>query len=247
MTELGEHKRKLFLTAEWRNLLMLNYPVEASLLSQYVPHGTELDTWNGSPYISLVGFLFCNTRVYGVAIPGHRNFEEVNLRFYVRRESGGELRRGVVFIREIVPRRLIAWTANLLYQENYLAAPMFHLRTVNGGEGSTLYSCGRRPRQFVFSGLFQGDPSPLAPGSPEEFFAEHYWGYTKCRDGSTNEYFVEHPSWTAWNVSGAQVNGWPEKFYGDDLAKCLSGPPQSAILAEGSPVAVYPGTRIRPA
>jgi Uncharacterized conserved protein (COG2071) len=113
----------VFLTAEWRALAMLNYEVDASLLRHFVPAGTELDCWQGKTLVSLVGFRFLKTRVLGIPIPFHRNFDEVNLRFYVRRAEATEVKRGVVFIREIVPRRAIAAVARAFYNERYLALP----------------------------------------------------------------------------------------------------------------------------
>src|SRR6476661_1420511 len=105
---------------------MLNYEVAPNALSSLVPAGVEIDRWRGTLYVSVVGFLFRDTRVLGLSIPWHRTFEEVNLRFYVRREVGNEVRRGVVFVREIVPRRAIAVVARLLYNEPYRALPMRH-------------------------------------------------------------------------------------------------------------------------
>ena len=86
-----------FLTARWRYLAMLNYEVPPEALAPLVPAGTELDSWQGKTFVSVVGFLFLDTRVLGIAIPGHRDFEEVNLRFYVRRKAAGRLaaRRGL--------------------------------------------------------------------------------------------------------------------------------------------------------
>ena len=115
-----------FLTAEWRDLVMLNYEIDPGILAGLVPAGTELDLWQGRALVSVVGFHFRRTRVMGVAIPGHSNFEEVNLRFYVRREGPEGWRRGVVFVKEIVPRFAIAWVARALYNENYVALPMRH-------------------------------------------------------------------------------------------------------------------------
>ncbi|HEX7980960.1 MAG TPA: DUF2071 domain-containing protein, partial [Gemmatimonadaceae bacterium] len=110
--------RSAFLTAEWRWLVMLNYEVPPEVLAPYVPRGTSLDLWQGHALVSVVGFRFIETRVIGVPIPFHRHFDEVNLRFYVRRElPGGEARRGVVFIRELVPKPMIAWVARALYNE----------------------------------------------------------------------------------------------------------------------------------
>ena len=115
-----------FLTAHWRNLAMLNYVVDPSVLASRVPHGTELDSWQGRCYVSLVGFRFLNTRVRGWRIPFHQNFEEVNLRFYVRREHSGSSRRGVVFIREMVPKWAVAMVARSVFHENYMCLPMSH-------------------------------------------------------------------------------------------------------------------------
>src|SRR5271167_2804911 len=115
-----------FLTAEWRSLVMLNYEIDPAVLQRFVPAGTELDQWQGKTFVSMVGFLFLKTRVMGISVPFHSNFEEVNLRFYVRRFTDEGWLRGVVFIKELVPRRAIAWTARVFYNENYVAVPMDH-------------------------------------------------------------------------------------------------------------------------
>src|SRR5471030_2395832 len=117
---------KVFLTAEWLYLAMLNYEIDPALLARFVPTGTELDFWNGKSYVSIVGFLFRDACVIGIPIPFHRHFEEVNLRFYVRRKSDDGWRRGVVFIKELVPRKAIAFIARKFYNENYVALPMSH-------------------------------------------------------------------------------------------------------------------------
>ena len=116
----------VFLTADWRNLAMLNYEVDSRLLLPFVPRNTEFDLWNGRAFVSLVGFQFLKTKVLGISIPFHRNFDEINLRFYVKREEGNEIRRGVVFIKEIVPRWAIASVARNFYGENYISLPMTH-------------------------------------------------------------------------------------------------------------------------
>src|SRR5438105_7684139 len=132
---------RAFLRAGWYNLPMLNFPADAELLQKYVPAGTELDLWQGRPYLSVVGFQFLHTRVHGIPVPFHRHFEEVNLRTYVRRQVGGEWRRGVVFIQEIVRRKLIALVARWVYNENYLAMPMDHaiVRPADGSAGGVTY------------------------------------------------------------------------------------------------------------
>ena len=118
-----------FLQAEWRKLAIANYAVDRKILREYLPNKTEIDLWNGICYVSLVGFMFQNTRVLGIPIPYHINFEEVNLRFYVRHKSQGEWRRGVVFIKEIVSKPALTFVANNLYKEKYETMPVNHIWT----------------------------------------------------------------------------------------------------------------------
>src|ERR1700685_4702569 len=120
-------EQRVFLSAEWRDLVMLNYEVDAEILRRYLPVGVELDTFAGRTFVSLVGFQFLRTKLGGfLAVPFHSNFDEVNLRFYVRRREGSEVRRGVVFVRELVPRIAIAGLARMMYGEKYDSCPMAH-------------------------------------------------------------------------------------------------------------------------
>jgi uncharacterized protein YqjF (DUF2071 family) len=186
-----------FLTAEWRHLAMLNFEVDPKVLRPLVPAGTELDDWHGRTFASIVGFMFLNTRVFGLAIPWHRNFEEVNLRFYVRRKGDG-WRRGVVFVKELVPRIAIALTARLVYGENYVAVPMKHrIESEPGdlGPRSVSYSWWFRERENRLDLTVGGKADRAVEGSEEEFITEHYWGYARRRGGRTVEYRVEHPRW----------------------------------------------------
>jgi uncharacterized protein YqjF (DUF2071 family) len=182
----AEKPAPVFLTAEWRHLAMVNFEVPPDLLQSRVPTGTELDFWNGKTFVSLVGFLFLKTRVLGIPIPFHRKFEEVNLRFYVRRRIADGWRRGVVFIKEIVPRRAIAWTAWTFYNENYIALPMSHQLAKKGNDVLTVsygWKVGERENRLTLA--TRGPAQPLPPNSKAEFIAEHYWGYSRQRDGST--------------------------------------------------------------
>lgn len=262
-----------FLTAEWRYLVMLNYEIDPDLLRPFVPQGTELDGWNGRIYASIVGFLFLNTRLLGLPIPGHINFEEVNLRFYVRRRGPDGWRRGVVFVKELVPRPAIAAIARVVYNENYQALPMRHrLETVNDKRysvngkrysvSSDRYSVsdfklageGERLRvgyEWRFRGRWQGvevtTSGPLRPiedGSEAEFITEHYWGYAAQRDGGTVEYQVEHPRWRVWPVGDYSFDCDVAGLYGPQFVEPLSQTPTSAFVADGSAVTVHKGQRI---
>ena len=224
-----------FLTAEWRNLLMVNYAVEPTLLEPHVPAGTGLDMHQGTCYLSLVAFQFRNTRLLGMAIPFHHTFEEMNLRCYVRRQVGGETRRAVVFIREVVPRRAIALVARAVYNEPYIALPM---RSRIGGEPLRVeYSWRLGGLWHSVAASAAGAAAATAEGSQEQFITEHYWGYTRQRDGGTIEYRVEHPPWRVWPADRVQLDADLERLYGPALARAMTSA-TSAFIADGSAVSV---------
>jgi uncharacterized protein YqjF (DUF2071 family) len=233
-----------FLTAEWRWLAMLNYEIDPAVLQPFVPAGTELDSWQGTTYVSMVGFMFLRTRLRGRAIPFHTSFEEVNLRFYVRRQAGTESLRGVVFIKELVPLPAIAWTARLFYNENYVAVPMRHRNEWYGPNRKVTYAWTFAARENCLAVRTGGEPRLAAENSFEEYITEHYWGYARQRNGGTVEYQVEHPHWRLWPAREAVFLCDVEALYGRTFVPFLPETPASAFLAEGSPVTVYSGVRI---
>jgi uncharacterized protein len=236
---------KIFLTAEWRWLLMLNYEIDSKALAPYVPAGTELDFWNGKTYVSLVGFLFQNARVRGVTIPFHRHFEEVNLRFYVRHKAVDGWRRGVVFIKELVPRRAIAFIARAFYNENYVALPMSHcLEKADGAIKALSYSWLFKNHENFLKATVRGTAQTPAIGSLQEFITEHYWGYVRQRDGSTVEYRVEHPRWQVNDTATAEFHCDIASLYGKHFCEFLIPPPASTFLANGSEIKLYNGLKL---
>ena len=226
---------------------MLNYVAPEELLAPLVPAGVDLDRWRGTLYVSVVGFLFRDTRVLGLPIPAHRTFPEVNLRFYVRRDEAGEPRRGVVFIRELVPRRTIAFVARVLYNEPYRALPMRYALGADRERGGFAreYAWQASAEWTRLSARTVGPSRMLEANSEEEFITEHYWGYTRQRDGGTVEYRVSHPRWNVWTATDARLDGDLARVYGDAFARVLAGPPRSAFVADGSPVVVFAPSRIR--
>jgi uncharacterized protein YqjF (DUF2071 family) len=235
-------KARTFLTAEWRHLVMLNYAMDAGILKRFVPPGTELDSYRGDYFVSVVGFRFLNTRIFGWAIPFHQNFEEVNLRFYVRRRSDEGWRRGVVFIRELVPRRAIAFVARACYGEPYVALPMRHKidHTTDGIRAE--YSWRREGRWESVVAAAEGAPKTVESGSLEEFITEHYWGYT-ARGAACSEYQVEHPPWQVWHALTAGFEADVASLYGTLFVESLTARLSSAFIADGSPVVVRQASR----
>lgn len=232
-----------FLTARWENLVLLNYTCASALLEPLVPAGTQLDTYNGHTLISLVGFLFSDTRLLGVPVPFHRTFEEVNLRFYVRGPAP-DRQRAVVFIRELVPRWAIALIARQVYNEPYVALPMRHRWSLTPESSEVSYGWKYRSEDFELGARVSGPARALQERTEAEFITEHYWGYTRQRDGSTLEYQVEHPVWRVWTAVDSWFRGPAALLYGPDFGALLSTKPQSAFVGEGSPVIVHHGRRL---
>src|SRR5262245_3080803 len=226
---------------------MLNYRVPRDLLMPLVPRGTTLDVWQGATYVSVVGFLFRKTRLFGLRIPFHDLFEEVNLRFYVRRDVGGEIRRGVTFIRELVPKPAVSIVARLAYNEPYRTVPMRHHLGMMGPARRPLSVeyAWRLGNEWCGMRLFpEGEAYAVEPGSEEEFITSHRWGYTRRRTGGTTEYQVQHPAWRVCRGAHGLVIGDLSRLYGSELAKVLSVAPHSAYFTAGSTVAVHRPVRL---
>jgi uncharacterized protein YqjF (DUF2071 family) len=219
---------------------MVNFEVAPEVLARHLPAGTELDRWNGRVLMSVVGFRFLRTRVLGLAIPFHRDFDELNLRFYVKRKGPEGWRRGVVFVKEVVPRRAVAWIARLAYNEPYVARPMRHAL----GVSRAAYGWKSAGQWLRLTVEVEGPPAVPPEGSEEAFIAEHHWGYTRQRDGGTLEYRVEHPRWAVRRATASRLEGDVGGFYGPDFAPFLVRAPSSAFLAVGSEVTVHRGVRL---
>jgi len=229
-----------FLSAEWRKLGMVNYAVDSELLAPYVPAGTELDLWNGTCYISLVGFMFVNTRLLGIPVPFHVNFEEINLRFYVKYKDGENQKRGVVFIKEIVPKPALTWVANTIYKENYITLPTRHIWERK--DDCLIVEYGWKKSKWHSIELTSSLHSQtLAEDSEAAFITEHYWGYARVNDRKTSEYQVVHPRWEIYPVKEYSVNVDFGLLYGEAFEFLAKLKPASVFLAEGSEIKVMKG------
>lgn len=231
------------LTAQWRNLVMLNYEIDPQLLQPYVPWGTEIDCWHGKAFVSVVGFQFQQARWFGWRLPWQGNIDEINLRFYVRRKAGHEWRRGVVFLKEIAPCLTISLVANWVYNEQYITLPT---RSVIESPAGAIDSAGSVSYLWKWAGhwsdvtaTIRGVPELPEAGSEAQYIAEHYWAYTAQRDGSTLEHRVEHPPWRVWLAESCRFSGDVSALYGPDFARVVRQAPTSAFVADGSPVSVY--------
>lgn len=234
-----------FLKAEWRKLVIANYVVDESVLSNYLPAGTKLDLWEGKCYVSLVGFMFVNTRLLGIKIPFHTNFEEVNLRFYVKRFDDGQWKRGVVFVKEIVPKPALSFVANTVYKENYETMPMTHSWEELEHHRIVEYKWKKKDKWNSIKVEASLDKFELESNSETEFITEHYWGYAKVNDHKTNEYEVTHPRWDVYKINQYDIDIDFGAIYGNEFSFLNSEAPDSVMLAEGSEITVEGKKKLR--
>ncbi|HRC32747.1 MAG TPA: DUF2071 domain-containing protein [Bacteroidia bacterium] len=227
-----------FLHAKWQNLIMANYEIDPSILFSYLPKGVELDYFNGKTYVSLVGFLFKDSSIFNIPIPSMGTFEEVNLRFYVVRKVGDQLRRGVVFINETVPNKIVAWVANKLYKEHYIAIPTKHKWTFVNDKKEIEYQWKVQSKWNSIKVVATVAKQKMVAGSMEEFIFEHYFGYTKVNSQHSIEYKINHPSWEINAIHHSHIDCDFAAFYGKDFELLNSIKPHSIMLAEGSDISV---------
>ncbi len=233
---------KPFLTAEWRRLILLTYDVDAFLLEDYLPKGLELDTYKGRTFVSFVAFDFLDTRVLGLKIPFHINFPEINLRFYVKHtDMNGTVRRGVVFIREFVPKTCIALVANRLYNEPYQAVQMTSDTDITDDKIIVSHSLVKDKIEHSCQFVVENTPYFPAENSTEHFFKEHEWGFGVSHQGRLSAYRVEHPKWRIYPLKTRfELDIHFDKLYGENWEILNGKLPYNIMVAEGSCVKVFP-------
>jgi hypothetical protein len=227
-----------FLSARWENLIMANYSVHPDVLNPYLPKGVELDLYNHKVYVSLVGFMFKQTSLFKIPIPFLGTFEEINLRFYVKRIEGISEKRGVVFINETVPYKSVAWLANKLYKEHYISIPTKNSTDIGKSGKKIRYEWKINKAWNHLAVHAAPENEKMLEGSIEEFIFEHYYGYTKINDLVSQEYKVNHPRWLVNKVTDYSIDCDFTAMYGSDFSFLNNQQADSVIFAEGSPISV---------
>lgn len=224
--------------ARWENLIMANYSIDPEILKPFMPKGVELDLYDGKAYVSLVGFIFKGSRIFNIPIPLMGTFEEINLRFYVKRKIGDTYRRGVVFVNETVPYKPVAWLANKLYKEHYITVPTKHHIALNqlGKYIQYEWKVGSSWNHIKVEATINS--REMERGSLEEFIFEHYYGYTKISDNLSQEYKINHPRWLVNDIIGKSIKCDFLQMYGLPFNDLSNKNPDSVIIAEGSDISV---------
>lgn len=225
------------LTCEWRKLAFINYIVPPEILKNHLPPHTELDFYNGNCYVSLVGFQFKNVKIAGVQVPFHSDFEEINLRFYVKRFDGNQWRHGVVFLKEIVDRPALSMIANVMLNENYRTLPTGQEIKEEPGILSVRYFWQDQENKQHLQVHSESTPSAMHEHSESNFLLHRLWGYGKQDEKTTFEYNIHHPQWLTYPVKEFSISVDFLQL-GAKFSILNGATPQSVLLAEGSKVKI---------
>lgn len=227
------------LLAEWNNVVMANYRVPKELLLPYVPYGTEPDFFEGEAYISLVAFMFLNTRIRNFSVPFHTDFEEVNLRLYVKSMDRGNWKKGVVFIKEIVPKPAITFIANTVFGQKYATMKMRHSHGDSGEFLQVGYEWNFQNKWNQLSVKSAKKSLPILPSSYEEFIADRYWGFAKYKDTKTYVYEVQRPRWEILPVISHSIDCDFGALYGEEFSFLNDAHPKSVLITKGSEIRIF--------
>lgn len=230
------------LRAEWNNIIMANYAVPKELLLPYVPYKTELDFFESETYVTLAGFMFLNTQMLGFDIPFHSNFEEVTLRFYVKSTRGLAAKRGVVFIKEIVPKYAITLLANTVFGQNYMTLKMKSFHQDMGDHMETAYEWKHLDKWNKLTAKAGKRSTPIRQNRFNEFIADHYYGFRKNGETKTYQYEVEHELWETFNVIDYSVNCDFGSLFGNEFSILNKEKPKSVFMLKGSEIRIHPRT-----
>ena len=225
---------RVFLSAKWSNLILCNYPVDDALLEPYLPMGCKLDHFEDKAFVSLVAFEFLNTKVFGFKWPGFTHFFEVNLRFYIKFEE----QRGVCFIREYVPSRVIVGVAQIIYNEPYKYAPISGTIDKTQEQINALYQLTSMDKSILLDITAKNSAYLPLPNSIEHFFKEHELGVGKSRTGETLTYKVSHPYWEVYPIVSTKIQvDW--EIFGPQFSFLSQQKPHSVVFAKGSDIKVF--------
>lgn len=221
---------------------MLNFEIAPDVLQPHVPQGLELDLWQGKAFVTVVGLNFVTNKVFGMHLPLLPSFEQVNLRLYVRKIAKENTRRGVVFIKEIVPMFVVSAVARLFFKQEYRVHPMGH-KFEGASDGATQekvieYSWQHSNKWEKMVARSKGNFELPSKGSKEEFVVERYRGYVSHRN-KIKEFQVEHPPWKIQQVYAASLDCDVGRLYGPEFIDFLQRKPDFAFVAEGGLSSLY--------
>jgi uncharacterized protein len=225
---------KTLLTAHWTNLVTATFETDKHFLQKYLPAKTELNDWNARYFMSIVAFLFEKPRLLGIPSPFYNSFEEINLRFYVRRKLNNEWRKGVVFIKEIAPYYIPAQTAKWLYRENFISVPMKHEFINSNKLMYRSYAC-KISKEWNYLNMESACiHTETGLGDVENFIRDHYWAYTRKGSNKTLEFQIEHPPWKIFPAIKFDMHLDTGTIYGEQFKDYFAEKPVDAFLMDGS-------------
>jgi uncharacterized protein YqjF (DUF2071 family) len=222
----------------WDDLLLASWPVPVSAVRSLVPPGLEIDTFDGSAWVSIVPFRAGNMRLHWLPqIPGQADFHELNFRTYVRLGDT----RAVSFLSLDSPGALASLIGSKLFGLPFRDAT---IRIEKRGDGYRVES--RRtmrsepPAEFIASYLPYGEAATPRPGSLENFLTARLSLFVAGRDGQLHRGDISHAPWLLQPVDVQIESNTIARAVGITLPDV---PPHAAFAAHTDSL-VYPPVRV---
>ena len=224
--------KNIFMTGHWEDLIMVTFEVDKAILEPYLPKDTEIDLFNGKALMSMVAFTFSKVKFFGIKVPFHQQFGQINFRFYAKSKTDDT--KGVVFIKEFAPKPLIASVANLCYNEPYFYKSIRRNKTLKQGRINMKYSYGN----LKIKASAKEKTGKLNPNTLKHFVVDRYIAYIKSYSGKTVQYKINHRPWELYDATSVTIENdilslLPKKF---KQAKLLS-----TCFVDGSFITVEKG------
>jgi uncharacterized protein YqjF (DUF2071 family) len=218
----------------WNDLLFVHWRVAADRLTRLVPHGLEVDRYDGSAWLGIAPFRLTGLRLRGTApLPWLSTFPELNVRTYL---TIGD-KPGIWFFSLDAASRLAVEAARRLYKLPYFHARMSAERRTGGIEYSSarLDGGGRE-----FRGRYRptGDVFNAEPASLEWFLTERYCLYAIDK-GRLHRAEIHHPPWPLQPAEAEiETNTMPPEGVelGSDRAPCHFARRQDVVIWPLAPV-----------
>ena len=239
--------QKVLMTARFSEVVAVNFQIDPKVLAPRIPKGLELDFYKGETYVSLVAMMLRDVRVWGIPIHIATGFEELNMRFYVRRKDGDGYQRGACFIKDYVSSGAAAWILGSLFKADFHKIKMKHDNTGFADDGESVPSVDYRWKvgdhwnrlRIKARSKVQKTGSDTKVG----FILNHNNEYSS-RKGKTLEYRATHPTWTVWDAAQANFTCDVKTLFGQEFEKPLSKRPASVFVASGSDFTIYKPTTL---
>lgn len=225
----------------WRNVVHVNYQIAPEVLHPYLPPRTEILLFQNKCFITLTALVYDQVKFKGLNIPLHREIPEVNLRFYVSAADGSKSKNGVVLLKRIIAKPLLAFAGQLLFQEQYAVMPISYFVRKQSTERLVKYFWKNNPPYGEWHSLsVKTSHSSIAFNEDDQvaFLTKPTLRFSGGRSMRTRVSEIEYKVTNVFEVDDYQLDVKFSVLFGGKFQFLSRQKPESVYLLEDSEVTV---------